>query len=199
MIGSFLRNAMAKRTAARRPVPAILAAVLAAVLMAAPDAAAALSNSADAFMSLPFGHSFSRTQKRMENSGAKVRTPREATLSMEGYFEGRPAIFVFTFHKKKGLRGKNVYLQSTGKADEDSGFYSLLMRGYNRRFGSVNETPVPNTWTAGRIMLRCVWTPDRWTTITLTYNPEAAGKRFPGGSMKDRPIHLVYSYSKWDG
>ena len=164
-----------------------------------PGAASALSNSADAFMSLPFGHPFKRTQLRMERSGATVETPREESLSMKGYFEGRPAVFVFGFHKKKGLKSKLVYLQSAGKEKEDQNFYSLLMRGYNRQFGTAAETPVPNPWAEGRIMLRCVWTPDRYTTITLTYNPEAAGRRFPGGSAKDRPIHLLYSYSKWDG
>ena len=61
--------------------------------------AAALSNSSEAFLSLPFGHTFARTQKRMEKSGAKVLTPRKETLTMEGFFEGYPALFVFGFYK----------------------------------------------------------------------------------------------------
>ena len=52
-----------------------------------PVKANALSNSADAFMSLPFGHTFIRTQKRMEKSGARVITPRKDSLTMEGMFE----------------------------------------------------------------------------------------------------------------
>lgn len=157
----------------------------------------ALSNSADAFMSLPFGHTFKRTQARMEKSGATVKTPRGDSLTMEGYFEGRPASFAFGFYKQKLLKSKAVYIQSTGDAASDRSFYEALKAGYTRRFGSGKEAPIPNTWSPGRIMLRCAWTPDRYTTITLTYNPEMV-KRFPGSSMKDRPIHLLYSYSKWD-
>ena len=171
--------------------------LLALFLLSLPDTAPALPNSADAFMSLPFGHSFKRTQKRMENSGAAVLVPREESLTMDGYFEGFAANFSFGFHKKKGLKSKAVYLQSTGDAQTDKAFYQALMRGYSQRFGSGGEKAVTNPWAAGRIMLRNIWTPDRWTTITLTYNPEAT-KRFPGSSMKDRPIHLLYSYSKWD-
>ncbi|MBR1672395.1 MAG: hypothetical protein IJ702_05665 [Fretibacterium sp.] len=156
----------------------------------------ALSNSADAFMSLPFGHTFKRTQLRMERSGAKVVTPREVTLSMAGYFEGYPAVFNFSFHKKKGLKSKSVSLQSSGNAKKDKALYELLMRGYNQQFGSGHETAVPNTWASGRIMMRNIWTPDRYTTITLTYNPEAT-KRLDA-TPKNRPIHLLYKYSKWD-
>ena len=161
------------------------------------DVALAISNSADAFMSLPFGHNFKRTQKRMENSGAKILVPREESLTMDGYFEGYAANFSFGFHKKKGLKSKAVYIQSTGDANRDKAFYSALMRGYNARFGSGGEKAVSNPHSSGRIMLRNIWTPDRYTTITLTYNPDAT-KRFPGSSMQDRPIHLLYSYSKWD-
>ena len=157
----------------------------------------ALPNSADAFMSLPFGHNFKRTQKRMEKSGATVLVPREESLTMDGFFEGYAANFSFGFHKKKGLKSKAVYIQSTGDAKRDRAFYNVLVRGYAARFGSGGEKAVSNPWAAGRIMIRNTWTPDRYTTITLTYNPEAT-KRFPGSSMKDRPIHLLYSYSKWD-
>ena len=171
--------------------------LLLCLLIGAAREASALSNSADAFMSLPFGHSFKRTQKRMENSGAKVLVPREESLTMEGYFEGYAANFSFGFHRKKGLKSKAVYIQSTGDAKRDKAFYELLMKGYKSRFGSGGEKAIANPWVAGRIMLRNTWTPDRWTTITLTYNPEAT-KRLSGSSMKDRPIHLLYSYSKWD-
>ena len=171
----------------------ILAAV---ILLVWSSGAWALSNSADAFMSLPFGHSFKRTQLRMERSGAKVVTPRQESLSMEGYFEGFPAVFNFGFHKKKGLKSKSVSLQSSGDTKTDKAFYEALMRGYNQRFGSGRETAVPNTWAQGRIMMRNIWTPDRYTTITLTYNPEA--KKRIDASPRNRPIHLVYKYSKWD-
>ena len=49
----------------------------------------------EAFLSLPFGHPYARVQKRMENSGAKVLTPRKDSLTMEGTFEGYPATLIF--------------------------------------------------------------------------------------------------------
>ncbi len=157
----------------------------------------ALSNSADAFMSLPFGHSFARTQKRMTNSGATVLTPRQTTLSMEGFFEGFPARFIFGFHKKKGLKSKALYVQSSGNAAQDQFLYTSLQKAYNAQFGSGRESPIQNPRAAGKIMLRNIWTPDRYTTITLTYNPEATN-RFPTSAMSDRPVQLVYKYDKWD-
>ena len=159
--------------------------------------AANLPNSADAFMSLPFGHSFARTQKRMTNSGAKVLTPRQESLSMEGFFEGFPARFLFGFHKKKGLKSKALYVQSSGNAAQDQDLYTRLQKAYNATYGSGHETPIANTRVAGKIMLKNVWTPDRYTTITLTYNPEAT-KRFPASAMSDRPVQLIYKYDKWD-
>ena len=162
-----------------------------------PENLHALSNSSDAFMSLPFGHSFTRTKKRMENSGAKTLTPRELTLSMEGYFEGFPARFLFGFHKKKGLKSKALYIQSSGDKIKDNNLYINLQKAHNSIYGTGNESPVMNTRKAGKIMLRNIWTPDRYTTITLTYNPEATIK-FPGTSMNDRPVHLIYKYEKWD-
>ena len=175
----------------------VLTAGLAAVLLVMWGLRAdALPNSADAFMSLPFGHTFKRTQLRMERSGAKVVTPRQESLSMEGYFEGYPAVFNFGFHKNKGLKSKSVSFQSSGDAKQDRALYEALMQGYNQRFGSGRETPVPNTWASGKIMMRNIWTPDRYTTITLTYNPEATQRI--AANPKNRPIHLVYKYSKWD-
>ena len=156
-----------------------------------------LSNCSEAFLSLPFGHNFERTQKRMENNGARVLTPRKETLTMEGFFEGYPALFVFGFYKNKLLNSKSVYLQSMGDAEYDRKFYEALQKGYNSSYGTTRENPAANTRKAGKIMLRNVWTPDRYTTITLTYNSEAS-KRFPGSSLSDRFIHLNYKTSKWD-
>lgn len=155
------------------------------------------SNSSEAFMSLPFGHSYARTQKRMENSGAKVLTPRKDTLTMEGMFEGYPATFIFGFYKKKLLNHKAVYLQSMGDAEFYRKFYEAVQKGLNAAYGSGHETPTANTRAAGKIMLKNVWTPDRYTTITLTYNPEMS-KRFPGSSLSGKFIQLIYKYEKWD-
>ena len=159
--------------------------------------AAALSNSSEAFLSLPFGHTFARTQKRMEKSGAKVLTPRKETLTMEGFFEGYPALFVFGFYKNKVLNSKSVYLQSMGNAEYDQKFYEALQKGFNSSYGSTKESPAANTRKAGKIMLKNVWTPDRYTTITLTYNSEAS-KRFPGSALSDKFIQVSYKTSKWE-
>lgn len=159
--------------------------------------AEALSNSSEAFLSLPFGHKFARTQKRMENSGAKVLTPRKDSLTMEGFFEGYPATFVFGFYKKKLLNSKSVYLQSMGDAEYDRKFYEALQKGFNSSYGSTREAPSASTRKSGKIILQNVWTPDRYTTITLTYNAEAS-KRFPGNSLSGRFIQISYKYSKWE-
>lgn len=157
----------------------------------------AASNSSEAFMSLSFGLNYSRTQKRMENSGAKVTVPRKETLTMEGYFEGYPARFIFGFYNKKVLKTKAVYLQSMGDAMNDRKFYEAMQAGHNAVYGTGRETPMQNPRASGRLMLRNVWTPDRYTTITLTYNPEAS-KRFPGNSLSEKFIQLIYKYDKWD-
>ncbi len=169
------------------------------MMIAFSSRAEAVSNSADAFMSLPFGHTYARTQKRMENSGARVLTPRKETLTMEGMFEGYPATFIFGFYKNKVLKNKSVYLQSMGNAEADRSFYEALQRAYNASYGSGRETPVANTRKSGKIMLRNIWTPDRYATITLTYNPEAS-RRFPGRkiSASDRFIQIIYKTEKWD-
>ena len=159
--------------------------------------AEALSNSSEAFLSLPFGHPFARTQKRMEKSGARVLTPRKESLTMEGYFEGYPATFVFVFYKNKVLSSKTVYLQSMGNAEYDKKFYDALQKGFISSYGAVKNSPAVNNRDAKKILLRNVWTPDRYTTITLTYNSEAS-KRFPGNSLGDRFITVVYKSSKWD-
>ena len=157
----------------------------------------AASNSADAFMSLTFGLTYARVQKRMENSGAVVTVPRKDTLTMSGMFEGYPATFIFGFHNKKILKHKALYLQSMGNAANDRKFYEAVQKAYNVYYGSAKETPTANTRAAGKIMLRNVWTPDKYTTITLTYNPEMS-KRFPGDSLNSRFIQLIHKYDKWD-
>ena len=155
------------------------------------------SNSADAFMSLTWGLSYARVQKRMENSGAKVTTPRKETLTMSGMFEGYPATFVFGFHNKKILKTKSVYLQSMGIAENDRKFYEAVQKAYNAYYGSGKETPAASTRLKGKITLRNVWTPDRYTTITLSYDP-AMSKRFAGSSLNSRFLQLICKYDKWD-
>ena len=151
----------------------------------------------EAFISLPFGHTYARTQKRMTKSGATVITPRKETLTMDGDFEGYPARYIFGFYKNKLLNAKAVYIQSLGNAEKDRKFYSAMQAGFNASYGSGKETPMQNPRDKSKLMLRNVWTPDRYTTITLTYNPEAS-KRFPGSALSDRFIHLIYKYDKWD-
>ena len=157
----------------------------------------AASNSADAFMSLNFGLTYARVQKRMENSGAIVLTPRKESLTMDGMFEGYPAMYVFGFHNNKILKSKAVYVMSMGNADNDRKFYDAVQKAYNAYYGSGKETPTANTRAAGKIMLRNIWTPDRYTTITLTYNPEMS-KRFAGTSLNSRFLQLICKYDKWD-
>ena len=155
------------------------------------------SNNADAFMSLTFGLKYARVQKRMENSGATVITPRKDTLTMEGMFEGYPATFVFGFYKQKLLKSKAVYIMSMGDAAKDRQFYEAVQKAYNAYYGKGNETPMASTRDKKKIMLRNVWTPDRYTTITLTYNPEMS-KRFAGNSLSSRFLQLICKYDKWD-
>ena len=155
------------------------------------------SNSADAFMSLKFGLKYERVQKRMEKSGAVSTIPRKETLTMEGMFEGYPAMFVFGFYKNSLLKSKAVYLLSLGDSNWDARFYEALQKSHNAFYGSGHETPTASTRDKKKLMLRNVWTPDRYTTITLTYNPEMS-KRLPGTSISSRFIQLIYSYSKWD-
>ena len=172
----------------------IILAVMAVILSAT---ACSASNSSEAFLSLPFGHTYARTQKRMENSGAKVLVPRKDSLTMEGMFENYPATFIFGFYKDKLLKMKSVYLQSMGNAEYDRIFYEALQKGMNALYGKTQETPSANTRAAGKIMLKNVWTPDKYTTITLTYNPEMS-KRFPGSSLTSKFIQVIYKYDKWD-
>ena len=155
------------------------------------------ANSSDAFMSLKFGLKYERVQKRMENSGAVSTIPRKETLTMEGMFEGYPAMFVFGFYKNSLLKSKAVYLLSLGDSNRDANFYAALQKTLNAFYGSGHETPTASTRDKRKLILRNVWTPDRYTTITLTYNPEMS-KKLPGKSISSRFIQLIYSYSKWD-
>ncbi|MBQ3396303.1 MAG: hypothetical protein IJG34_08725 [Synergistaceae bacterium] len=155
------------------------------------------ANSSDAFMSLKFGLKYERVQKRMEKSGAVSTIPRKETLTMEGMFEGYPAMFVFGFYKNKILKSKAVYLLSLGDSNKDANFYAALQKTYNAFYGSGHETPTASTRDKRKLILRNVWTPDRYTTITLTYNPEMS-KKLPGKSISSRFIQLIHSYSKWD-
>ena len=159
--------------------------------------AAWAGDSAEAFMSATFGLSSSRTQKRMENSGAVAADfIREGRLSMKGTFESRLSIFVFGFHAKRGLNHKSVYIASNGNAESDRAFYDALREAYNIRFGEIRERATPNTRAKGRIALRSTWRPNKDTIISLSYNPEVRN-RFPGDSPGDYPIHLIYNYTKW--
>lgn len=148
-------------------------------------------------MSATFGLSSARTQKRMENSGATaVDFVRDGRLTMKGTFEYRSAVFMFGFHAKKGLNYKSAYLASSGNAGEDRALYDALRAAYNSRFGKTEERATGNLRAKGRIVLRSSWKPNKYTTIALSYNPEVMN-RFPGDSPGDRPIHLIYTYTKW--
>jgi hypothetical protein len=154
-------------------------------------------DSAEAFMSVTFGLSAARTQKRMENSGAVAASSlQDERLNMKGTFESRSTIFTFGFHSKKGLNYKAAFLGSTGSAEEDRAFYDVLREAYNTRFGQSKERVTTKAQVKGGLTLRSVWTPDKYTTIALSLDPEQTN-RFPGDSPGKRPIHLIYVYSKW--
>ncbi|MDR1977717.1 MAG: hypothetical protein LBQ42_03175 [Synergistaceae bacterium] len=155
------------------------------------------NDSAEAFMSATFGLSAARTQKRMERSGATASDfVREGRLTMKGTFEYRSAVFIFGFHAKKGLNHKSVYLASSGDAKSDRALYDALREAYGIRFGATEERATPDARAKGRIMLRSTWKPNKDTIISLSYNPNVTN-RFPGESPGDRPIHIIYTYTKW--
>jgi len=159
--------------------------------------AAWANDSAEAFMSVTFGLSSSRTQTRMENSGATVVSPLgDGRLTMRGTFEHRPAIFIFGFHNRRGLNHKSVYIASSGSADLDRAFYDAFREAYNIRFGRTDERALPHRRVRGRITFQNTWHPNRDTIISLSYDPEATN-RFPGDSPRDRPIRLVYNFTRW--
>jgi hypothetical protein len=155
------------------------------------------ADSAEAFMSVTFGLSSARTQKRMEKSGAVASDfIREGRLTMKGTFESRSAVFVFGFHAKNGLNHKAVYLASSGSAEEDRALYDALRAAYSARFGETDERAVTNIRAKNKIMLRSNWKPDKYTIISLSCNP-AITDRFPGDSPSGRPVHLIYNFTKW--
>jgi hypothetical protein len=148
-------------------------------------------------MSVTFGLSSARTQKRMEQNGAAAADfVRDGQLTMKGVFESRSAIFVFGFHAKKGMNHKVAYIASSGNAESDRNLYDGLRQAYNIRFGVTEEKAAENQRTKGRITLRNAWKPNKDTVISLSYNPEVTN-RFPGESPGDHPIHLIYNYTKW--
>jgi hypothetical protein len=130
---------------------------------------------------------------------------------MTGTFESRRAVFVFGFHAKKGLNHKSAYIASSGDPDEDRKLYDALREAYSTRFGKTDERLLPNPQgrkgggernfgkgpgISEQVALSSVWKPDRYTVVSLSYNP-AAQERFPGASPGDRPVRLVYNYTKW--
>jgi len=159
--------------------------------------AAWAGDSAEAFMSATFGLSADRTQRRMENSGAIVLSPlRDGRLTMRGAFENRSAIFIFGFHNRRGLNHKSVYIASSGNADLDRALYEAFRGAYNVRFGNTDERAIPHRRVRGRLTFQNSWTPNRDTVIMLSYDPEITN-RFPGDSPSDRPIRLIYNYTRW--
>lgn len=154
-------------------------------------------DSADAFMSVTFGLSSTRTQKRMEQSGAEAADfVRSGRLTMKGLFESLPSIFVFGFHAKHGLNHKTAYIASSGNPNSDRAFYEALREAYNIGFGTTDEKMSENLRAKGKLIYRSSWKPNKDTIISLTYNPEAKN-RFPGESPGDYPIHISYNYLKW--
>lgn len=154
-------------------------------------------DSAEAFMSATFGLSLSRTQTRMENSGAvQIGSVRDGRLTMRGTFERRSAIFVFGFHARRGLNHKAVYIASSGNAESDRALYDAFRAAYNARFGTTPDRAIQSRTTRGRIMQQSSWTPNRYTMIALSYDPEITN-RFPSDSPRDRPIRLIYNYTRW--
>ena len=152
------------------------------------------ANSSEAFMSLPFGHSWTRTKLRMENSGAVIVSEKKgASLTMKGMFEGRESLFVFNFASKKGLSSKIVNISSFGNQQDDRSFYDALRMAYENRFGEIKERSMVGA--RNSIALSSQWKPDKYTTIVLSYNPNT--KRFSGDLLLDSPIRLSYMTSKW--
>jgi hypothetical protein len=180
-------------------VSALKRLLLAALLCAVFPVSAWANDSAEAFMSVTFGLSVARTQKRMEQSGATASDyVRQGQLSMKGSFEYRSAIFAFRFHAKKGLNHKAVYIASAGDAGADRALYDAFREAYNTRFGVVEERATPDLRDKkGGLVLRSAWKPDKDTIISLSYNP-ALTNRLPNDSPVSRPVHLIYNYTKWN-
>ena len=152
------------------------------------------AESSEAYMSLPFGHSWTRTKLRMERAGAVTISEKKGeTLTMKGMFEGREALFVFNFVPKKGLSSKTVNISSLGNPMDDRSLYDSLRMAYESRFGEIKERPMVGSMNT--IALRSQWNPDQYTSIVLSYNPNA--KRFSDNLAVDSPIRLSYMTKKW--
>ena len=152
------------------------------------------ANSSEAFMSLPFGHTWTRTKVRMERSRAvTISEKRGDSLTMKGMFEDREALYVFNFVSKKGLSSKTVNISSLGNPQNDRAFYDILRMAFENRFGKIQERS--RVGAGNSIALRSFWNPDQHTSIVLTYNPNV--KRFSGNLAVDSPIRLSYMTSKW--
>jgi len=152
------------------------------------------ANSSEAFMSLPFGHTWTRTKLRMEGSGAvTISEKRGSSLTMKGMFENREALYAFNFVSKKGLSSKTVNISSSGNQQDDRSFYDVIRMAFENRFGEIKERSMVGA--RNSIALRSQWNPDQYTSIVLTYNPNV--KRFSDNLAVDSPVRLSYMTSKW--
>jgi len=152
------------------------------------------ANSSEAFMSLPFGHMWTRTKLRMERSGAvTIAEKRGESLTMKGMFENREALFSFNFVSKKGLSSKTVNVSSIGNPQDDRALYDVLKMAFENRFGRGQERSMVGA--GNSIALRSQWSPDQHTSIVLSYNPNT--KRFSDNLAVDSPIRLSYVTSRW--
>jgi hypothetical protein len=155
----------------------------------------AIADSSDAFMSLPFGLSWTRTQKRMEQYGATtVNSQKGSLLQMEGMFEGREAFYQMTFVKKKGLSSKSVNIATLGDGTGDKNMYANMKKAYDAAFGTAQERVVKG---GTQLTLLATWNPNATTTVTLLYDPDA--KRFSETFVTRCPVRLSYVTSKWSG
>ena len=156
--------------------------------------AESFANSSGAFMSLPFGHSWTRTKLRMERSGAiTISEKKDNNITMKGMFEEREAHFVFNFTPKKGLSSKIVNISSHGNQQDDRSLYESIRMAYSSRFGDTKEQS--RIGLKNSIALTSQWNPDQYISIVLTYNPHT--KRFSDNLAVDSPIRLSYMTSKW--
>ena len=151
------------------------------------------ANSAGAFMSLPFGHSWTRTKARMQRSGAIPISERKgASLTLKGMFEDREALYIFNF-VPKGLSSKTVSIASLGNKDDDRALYDSMRIAYENQFGEIKEQT--RVGSNNSISLSSIWNPDQYTSIILTYNPNT--KRFSDNLAVDSPIRLGYMTTRW--
>jgi hypothetical protein len=151
------------------------------------------ANSAGAFMSLPFGHSWTRTKSRMQRSGANLISEKKGnSLTMNGMFEDREALYIFNF-VPKGLFSKTVCISSLGNKDDDRALYDSLRKAYESQFGEIKEQT--RVGSNNSIALTSLWNPDQYISIILAYNPNT--KRFSDNLAVDSPIRLGYMTNKW--